>query len=86
MIICFFSPLIDYKIIIFVPYTYFYLLFFLINPYNYFCYQLGTSQNIKGRNDVDFIIQMIQYDSETQQKTDKQQIEISDEVENLLTN
>ena len=28
---------------------------------------------------------MIQYDSETQQETDKQQIEISDEVENLLT-
>ena len=43
-------------------------------------------QYIKGRNnDVDFIIQMIQYDSETQQETDKQQIEISDEVENLLT-
>ena len=44
------------------------------------------NQYIRAHNaDVDFIIQMLEYDSQTQKATDNQQIEISDEIENLLS-
>ena len=44
------------------------------------------NQYIKSHNiDVDFIIQMIQYDAKTQTETSNQQIKISDEIEQLLT-
>ena len=44
-------------------------------------------QYIKSRNiDVDFIIQMLEYNIKTQPTRDNDQIEISNEIENTLTN